>query len=107
MPFREAIDGSDSTIELTNQDTNMKEWRENNPGLPGNIRDYTDTLHLVVLSNLGALNANMINEGVLQRDNLKKLNNIAKEELIMLLHDKNIIGIFSSNCKVNLPQIVK
>ena len=29
-----------------------KEWRENNPNLGGNIRDYTDILHLVVLANL-------------------------------------------------------
>lgn len=29
-----------------------KEWREQNPNLEGNIRDYTDIIHLVVLSNL-------------------------------------------------------
>ena len=29
-----------------------KEWRDNNPNLKGNIRDYTDILHLVVLVNL-------------------------------------------------------
>ena len=28
-----------------------KEWRENNPGKEGNIRDYADILHLVILSN--------------------------------------------------------
>ena len=28
-----------------------KEWRENNPDLEGNIRDDTDILHLIVLSN--------------------------------------------------------
>ena len=34
-----------------------KEWREQNPNLSGNIRDYTDILHLVVLSNLENANA--------------------------------------------------
>ena len=37
-----------------------KEWRDDNPNLNGNIRDYADVLHLVVLSNLEVLNANMI-----------------------------------------------
>ena len=36
-----------------------KEWRENNPELAtkGNIRDYTDLLHLVILNNLENTNA--------------------------------------------------
>ena len=29
-----------------------KEWRENNPDKEGNIRDYTDLLHLIILNNL-------------------------------------------------------
>ena len=37
-----------------------KEWRDKNPNLSGNIRDYTDILHLVVLVNLENLNADMI-----------------------------------------------
>ena len=36
-----------------------KEWRESNPELDGNIRDYTDILHLVVLSNLEVLEGRM------------------------------------------------
>ena len=36
-----------------------KEWREKNPDLAdkGNIRDYTDLLHLVILNNLENINA--------------------------------------------------
>ena len=34
-----------------------KEWRENNTNLDGNIRDYTDLLHLVILSKLENINA--------------------------------------------------
>lgn len=44
-----------------------KEWRENNPKLEGNIRDYTDILHLVVLSNLEVLNASMIENNIGQK----------------------------------------
>ena len=70
-----------------------KEWNYKNPGLKGNIRDYTDILHLVVLSNLEVLNANMIERNIKQSDRLVKLNNIAKKELEVLINDKNIIGI--------------
>jgi UDP-N-acetylglucosamine--N-acetylmuramyl-(pentapeptide) pyrophosphoryl-undecaprenol N-acetylglucosamine transferase len=41
-----------------------KEWRDKNPDLEGNVRDYTDVLHLVVLSNLEVLNANMIESNI-------------------------------------------
>jgi hypothetical protein len=70
-----------------------KEWREQNPNLSGNIRDYTDILHLVVLSNLEVLNANMIDNNIPQNQRLEKLNNTARKELEILINDKNIIGI--------------
>ena len=70
-----------------------KEWRENNPDLKGNIRDYTDVLHLIVLSNLEVLNANMIENNINQSERLVKLNSIAKKELEILITDDNIIGI--------------
>lgn len=71
-----------------------KEWREQNPNLSGNIRDYTDILHLVVLSNLEVLNASMIDNNIPQRQRLEKLNNTARKELEILTNDKNIIGIY-------------
>ena len=70
-----------------------KEWRENNPDLDGNIRDYTDILHLVVLSNLEVLNASMIENNKNQKERLEKLNRTAKKQLEVLINDKNIIGI--------------
>ena len=70
-----------------------KEWRENNPNLDGNIRDYTDILHLVVLSNLEVLNASMIENNINQKERLEKLNCTAKKQLEVLINDKNIIGI--------------
>lgn len=66
-----------------------KEWRDKNPNLNGNIRDYTDILHLVVLSNL----ASMIDNKISQKDRLEKLNQTARKELEILSNDKNIIGI--------------
>ena len=70
-----------------------KEWRDKNPDLDGNIRDYTDILHLVVLSNLEVLNASMIENNISQSNRLERLNKAAKRELEVLINDKNIIGI--------------
>ena len=70
-----------------------KEWREKNSNLNGNIRDYTDILHLVVLSNLEVLNASMIDNNISQKERIEKLNQTARRQLEILICDKNIIGI--------------
>ena len=70
-----------------------KEWRENNPDKEGNIRDYTDILHLVVLSNLEVLNASMIENNISQKDRLEKLNATAIRQINILANDSNVIGI--------------
>ena len=70
-----------------------KEWKDHNPDLKGNIRDYTDVLHLVVLSNLEILNASMIDNNINQSERLKKLNETARKELSILSNDKNVLGI--------------
>ena len=79
-----------------------KEWRENNSELEGNIRDYADILHLVVLINLEVLNANMIENRISQKERLEKLNSTAKRQLEVLINDKNIIGIekYNNNQKI-------
>lgn len=41
-----------------------KEWREENPNLKGNIRDYTDLKHLLILCNLENTNAELINDNI-------------------------------------------
>ena len=66
---------------------------KNNLNLEGNIRDYADILHLIVLSNLEVLNASMIDTNINQSERLEKLNITARKELSILINDKNIIGI--------------
>ena len=70
----------------------VKEWRENNLELAknGNIRDYTDLLHLVILSNLETINASLISDNISQRERLIKLNNNAIMQLEALKNNKNI-----------------
>ena len=67
-----------------------KEWRENNRGKKGNIRDYANVSQLVCLSNLENLNALFINEGLAQKDRLIKLNAIAIQQMKLLTDDHGI-----------------
>ena len=69
-----------------------KEWRESNPELAknGNIRDYTDLLHLVILNNLENTNAELIEAKVPQNERLVRLNNAAKRQMKVLKDNKNI-----------------
>ena len=69
-----------------------KEWRENNPELAknGNIRDYTDLLHLVILNNLQNTNAELIENKVPQSERLIRLNNSARRQMKVLKDNKNI-----------------
>ena len=69
-----------------------KEWRENNPQLAknGNIRDYTDLLHLVILNNLQNTNAELIEEKVPQSERLVRLNNSARRQMKVLKDNKSI-----------------
>lgn len=63
-----------------------KDWKLKNPKLAhkGNIRDYTDLFHLVILNNLENLNAELIKMGIPQNKRLIKLNNIAKKQMELL-----------------------
>ena len=61
-----------------------KKWREANPELKGNIRDYATINELICLSNMENINAVLINDGVLQSERLLKLNQIAIQQMAIL-----------------------
>ena len=69
-----------------------KEWRQENPELAkkGNIRDYTDLLHLVILNNLENINAEFIKLGMLQSERLISLNNSARNQMEILKNNNGI-----------------
>ncbi len=69
-----------------------KEWRKLNPELAqnGNIRDYTDLLHLVILNNLQNTNAELIEAKLPQQERLVRLNNSAKRQMNILKGNKNL-----------------
>jgi hypothetical protein len=64
-----------------------KQWRDANPGKKGNIRDYADVSQLVCLSNLENLNALFIRENAPQAERLRKLNQIAIQQMKLLTDD--------------------
>jgi hypothetical protein len=59
-------------------------WRDANPDLKGNIRDYATINELICLSNMENINAVLINEGLPQRERLIKLNQIAIQQMSVL-----------------------
>ena len=61
-----------------------KQWREANPDLKGNIRDYATINELICLSNMENINAVLINEGIPQSERLVKLNQIAIQQMQVL-----------------------
>ena len=61
-----------------------RQWREANPELKGNIRDYATINELICLSNMENINAVLINDGVPQGERLVKLNQIAIQQMQVL-----------------------
>jgi len=66
-----------------------KEWRDANPSLKGNIRDYATINELICLSNMENLNAVFINEQIPQSERLIKLNQIAIQQMCVLENIEN------------------
>ena len=66
-----------------------KQWREANPELKGNIRDYATINELICLSNMENLNAVFIEQNMSQRERLVKLNQIAIHQMNILESDDN------------------
>lgn len=61
-----------------------KQWREANPELKGNIRDYATINELICLSNMENLNAIFIEQNMAQSARLIKLNQIAIHQMSIL-----------------------
>lgn len=67
-----------------------KEWKDRNPNLDGNIRDYANILQLVILSNLENLNSEMLEQGLDPKERLGRLNIIAQKQYNILKDNNNI-----------------
>ena len=64
-----------------------KQWRDENPGNKGNLRDDANAAQLVCLANLETLNAHFIHQGLAQAERLTLLNQTAIGQMKLLLND--------------------
>ena len=67
-----------------------KEWREENPKLKGNIRDYASLNELLILANMESYNAILIEKGIKQKERMIELRNLARTQLLSLENIGNI-----------------
>ena len=72
-----------------------KQWREENPSLKGNIRDYASLNELLVLANMESYNAILIEKGVDQKERMVELRKLARTQLLSLerLNDDGLLSI--------------
>jgi hypothetical protein len=61
-----------------------KQWRDSNPAIEGNMRDYATIEQLLVLANIESMNAELIHMGLSQGKRLTRLNEIAIRQMQVL-----------------------
>ena len=61
-----------------------KQWREENPNLKGNMRDYASLNELLVLANMESYNAVLISKGIEQKERMIELRNVARTQLMSI-----------------------
>ena len=61
-----------------------RQWRDANPSLEGNMREYASVEHLLVLANIEGMNAELIHMGLPQSERLKRLNQISIRQMEIL-----------------------
>ena len=71
-----------------------KQWREENPDLKGNMRDYASLNELLVLANMESYNAILIGKGMDQKERMIELRKLARNQL-MSIEKLNNTGIKS------------
>ena len=64
--------------------TRAKQWREENPDLKGNMRDYASLNELLVLANIESYNAILIGKGMEQKERMIELRKLARTQLVSL-----------------------
>ena len=71
-----------------------KQWREENPDLKGNMRDYASLNELLVLANMESYNAILIGKGMEQKERMIELRKLVRTQL-MSIEKLNNTGIKS------------
>ncbi len=82
LSFKYASEADMLNVAIFNK--TAREWREENPNLKGNIRDYVSINELLVLSNMENYNAIMIEKNISQKDRMIEIRNQARTQLLSL-----------------------
>ena len=90
--FKYASEADMLNVALFNK--TAKQWREENPNLKGNMRDYASLNELLVLANMESYNAVLIEKGLSQKERMIELRKLARTQM-MSLEKLNDIGIKS------------
>lgn len=81
-----------------------KQWRDENPGVDGNIRDHATMHQLLVLANLESMNAQLIGEGVPREKRVAYLSKMASDQLKALEDNPTIAKLESKDRSLPAPE---
>ncbi|MBB6477984.1 hypothetical protein HNR45_001037 [Negativicoccus succinicivorans] len=82
LSFKYASEADMLNVALFNR--TAKDWREENPDLKGNMRDYASINELLVLANIESYNAVLISKGMEQKERMIELRKLARTQLMSL-----------------------
>ena len=82
LSFKYASEADMLNVALFNK--RAKEWREENPNLKGNMRDYASLNELLVLANMESYNAVLISKGIEQKERMVELRKLARTQIVSL-----------------------
>ena len=82
LSFKYASEADMLNVALFNK--RAKQWREENPDLKGNMRDYAGLNELLVLANMESYNSILIGKGVNQKERMIELRKLARTQLMSL-----------------------
>lgn len=80
-----------------------KQWRSENPGVKGSIRDYATIEQLLVLTNLENLNAYLVKQGIPQSERMRKLRDTVVYQLKTLAGSKGARELNYMHNQLKLP----
>ena len=87
LGFKYASEADMLNVALFNK--TAKQWREENPNLKGNMRDYASLNELLVLANMESYNAVLIEKGLSQKERMIELRKLARTQIISLENINN------------------
>lgn len=80
-----------------------KQWKQENPDVKGNMRDFASIEQLLVLANLENINALLIEQGVPQQERLEKLHATALYQIKTITDSKSARVLNTMHDQLKLP----